>query len=49
VTVHIVPGGTSKADASGVLAIGFAASVHPVLTAVRDAVKYSQPPWDGGF
>lgn len=49
VTVHIVPGGTAKADASGVLAIGFAASVHPVLTAIRDAVKYTQPPWSGGF
>lgn len=48
-TMHIVPGGTAKADASGVLALGFPASVNPVLTAVRDPVKYSQPPWGGGF
>ncbi len=43
ITVNVAQGGTSKADASGVLAIGFPASVHPVLTAVRDAVKYTQP------
>jgi hypothetical protein len=48
-TVQITTGGTAKADASGVLALGFPASTHPVLTAVRDAVKYTQPPWGGGF